>query len=267
MRTFSGLHLRKIKALWAEFSTVCAGTHASSIAYFTFLSLIPLLILCISLATMMGLGESEVTEFFCTIVPDTFDEFARSLVNNAFRQSGVAFSLSTLTLLWTASKGIRALYGGLNAACGEQEERGALAVAAISIVMAVALGALLAAAIYLVFGGAVARAASSAIPGLELRGDILNAVNSVVMAALGAVVLAACYTYLPSGSRRFTDQLPGAIIASLMCGALTAGFHVYVDNFCNFDALYGSLSTVALFLFWLYIVSYILIACAFFTRR
>ena len=47
---------------------------------------------------------------------------------------------------------------------------------------------------------------------------------------------------------------------------LTVGFHLYVDNFCNFDALYGSIATVALFLFWMYLISYILIACAFINR-
>ena len=258
--------LRKAKKLWAEFATIRAETHASSIAYFTFLSLIPLLILCISLVTMIGFGESEVTEFLCAIVPDTFDAFVRTLVNDAFRQSGVAFSLSTITLLWTASQGIRALYGGLNAAYGEQEERNALVVVAISVGMAVAFGVLLTTTIYLVFGDTVVRAASSAIPELESQKAILNVVNSAAMATLGTVVLAACYTYLPSGSRRFVEQLPGAAVASLACGVLTVGFHVYVDNFSNFDALYGSLSTVALFLFWMYIVSYILIACAFLNR-
>ena len=53
---------------------------------------------------------------------------------------------------------------------------------------------------------------------------------------------------------------------SLLCGLVTIGFHVYVDNFCNYDALYGSIATVALFLFWLYIVSYILLLGAFLNR-
>ena len=260
------LNLRKAKSLWDEFSTICVATHASSIAYFTFLSLIPLLTLCISLVTMTGLGEREVAEFLCAMIPDTFDDFARTLINDAFRQSGVAFSLSALTLLWTASQGIRALHDGLNAAYGEQEERSPVTVAAISIGIAIALGALLAAAIYLVFGDVVVRTVASVAPGIGQQRDFTNILNSLVMVALGVIVLATCYTHLPSGHRRFVSQLPGATIASLLCGALTAGFHVYVDNFCNYDALYGSLSTVALFMFWMYIVACILIACAFFNR-
>ena len=59
------------------------------------------------------------------------------------------------------------------------------------------------------------------------------------------------------------QQLPGALLAFAACAAITFGFRIYVDNFCNFDALYGSIATVALFLFWLFVVSYVLIACAF----
>ena len=258
--------LRKAKALWAEFSDVSAGTYASSIAYFAFLSLIPLLTLCISIVTMVGLGEHEVAEFFAAMVPDTFNGFAKTLIDDAYRQKGIAFSLSTVTLLWTASKGIRALRNGLNAAYGEQERRGAVAVAAISVGVALLFGILLAATVYLVFGDAVIRVAETLVPGLELHGGVLNVLSTVGVGALGIVALAACYAYLPSGSMRISAQLPGAALASVACGVLSLGFHVYVDNFCNFEALYGSIATVALFLFWLYLSAYILIAGAFLNR-
>ncbi|MBQ9003662.1 MAG: YihY/virulence factor BrkB family protein [Eggerthellaceae bacterium] len=260
------LDLQKAKALLTEFTAVNAATHASSIAYFTFLSLIPLITLSISLVTMTGLGQREVAEFFSATIPGTFNDFTKTLVDDAFKQSGIAFSLSVITLLWTASQGIRALHSGLNAAYCEKEERGPVVVAAISIGMVIALGALLAAAIYLVFGGVVTRAVESVIPGLEQQKDFMDIMNSAVLLTLSVIVLTACYTFLPFGQRRFVSQLPGAAIASLACGALTAGFRVYVDNFCNFEALYGSISTIALFLFWMYIVAFILIACAFFNR-
>ena len=258
--------VRKAKNLWTGFSNVNAGTHASSIAYFAFLSLIPLLTLCISIITMTGLGEREVVEFLCALVPDTFDDLAKTLIGDAFKQSGIAFSISSIMLLWTASNGIRALQQGLNAAYGVQEKRNIIVDIAISIGAAIVLGILLAVAIYLVFGGAVMRAAAPFVPGLEQRGDVVDVLNSAAAIVLSIVALAACYAYLPSKSRRFTAQLPGAVLASLACGALTFGFHVYVNNFCNVDALYGSIATVALFLFWMYLVAFILIAGAFLNR-
>jgi len=114
---------RKVQALGEAFSSVDAGTHASSIAYFTFLPLIPLIALCISLVSTVGIGQREAVEFFTSLVPDAFDELATSLVNDAFERSGVALSLSTVTLIWSASQGVRALHSSLNAACKVQETR------------------------------------------------------------------------------------------------------------------------------------------------
>ena len=217
-------------AVFEEFGGLAPGTHASSIAYFMFLSLIPLVTLSISLTTMLGLGEREVADFLCALVPGAFDGFVRPLIHDAFSQSGVALSLSTVTLLMTASQGVRALLAALNAAYRVDEKRSPVLLFVLSSAASAVLVLLLAAAVYLVFGVAA---------------------------------ICGCYTHLPSGSRRFVQQLPGALLAFAACAAITFGFRIYVDNFCNFDALYGSIATVALFLFWLFVVSYVLIACAF----
>lgn len=258
--------LQKGKALWSSFSSIGAGTYASSIAYFTFLSLIPLITLCISLVSIVGIGQVEVAEFFTALVPEALDDFTRTLVGDAFARSGIAFSLSTVTLLWSASKGMRALNSSLNAAYGVKETRNGAAVIVISVLAAAILGVLLAVTIYLVFGGTVMRAISWVAPDLMLNGSVMNVMNSTALAVLGIVVLGAFYTYLPATPRRFTAQLPGAVFASLACGLLIVGFHVYVDNFCNFAELYGSIATVALFLLWIYLVAYILIAGGFVNR-
>lgn len=67
------------------------------------------------------------------------------------------------------------------------------------------------------------------------------------------------YTFLPVGKRRAIDQLPGAVFTSLACGVLTYGFRFYVDSYASYSSFYGSLATVAFFLYWLYLLGYILI--------
>lgn len=260
------IRLDRAKALVDELMALGPGTHASSIAYFMFLSVIPLITLGISLVTMTGLGQREVAEFLSAVVPDAFGGFVQTLVDDAFGQSGVALSLSTLALLVTASQGVRALAAGLNAAYGVREERHGLVVVVVSAGVAVAIVCAMAATIYLVFGGVTARSLALVDPGLSPQGEATETVSLVVSTALGVIVLAACYTFLPCGSRPFVRQLPGAAAASVLCGALTVGFRVYVDHFCNFERLYGSLSTVALFMFWMFVASYIVIACAFLNR-
>lgn len=243
-----------------------AGTYASSIAYFAFLSLVPLLALCISLVSVAGLGEQEVARFCVSLVPDALKELVGTLVDDAFARSDIAFSLSTITLLWSASKGVKALRGGLNATYAVEESRNALSVALISIVAVLVLGVMFAGVLYLVFSDVLLRAISAIVPTARWSSGLIAVISPIVTLALGVLVIAICYAYLPAGSRKLKTQLPGALAATIACGLLSFGFRVYVEHFSNFTVLYGSIATVALFLFWMYLVSYILMAGGFLNR-
>lgn len=61
-------------------------------------------------------------------------------------------------------------------------------------------------------------------------------------------------------------QLPGALFATLACGVLSYGFHLYVDVFVDVNVLYGSIATVVLFLYWMYFIALILIIGGFINR-
>lgn len=257
---------QKGRILWAKFSNTNAATHASSISYFSFLSLVPVLAICISLISLTGVDQQEILEFLQKLVPDALQGFARELIDDAFERSGLAFSLSTVTLLWTASKSAKALRGGLNAAYLEQETRSAPVVIAISVVAIIILGLLIAAVMYLVFGGSVLHAIASKFPEIEEQYGLTTFFNACVTMGLGVLSLAACYSYLPAGKRRLVAQLPGAALAVAACGIFSFGFRVYVDNFANYTKLYGSLATIAMLLFWMYLTFYILLAGAFVNR-
>ena len=83
----------------------------------------------------------------------------------------------------------------------------------------------------------------------------------------GVLALALCYTWLPMGTRRFSAQLPGAACALIGCAVLSYGFRLYVDHLANYNVIYGSLATVAMLLFWMYLIFYVLIAGAFINRH
>lgn len=256
---------KKGKALWNKFSAVNAGVHASSISYFMFLSLVPLLALCISLVSIVGISEQEVADFFVSLVPDAIEGLARNLVSDAFARSGLALSLSTITLLWSASKGITALRRGLNAAYAVEESRSAPVVIALSIAVVIALGVLIASAMCLIFGDGIQNAIASIGLGLDLS-SLFAVLNPAVVIVVGILALGACYAYMSAGKRRFVSQLPGAALAALGCGVLSFGFRIYVDHIGDYTVLYGSIGTVALLLVWMYFMAYILIAGGFVNR-
>lgn len=205
---------------------VSTATHASSIAYYAFLSLVPLLALCISLISFTGISQLDVYTFLTALVPDALSDFVNALVSDAFDRSGLAFSLSTLSLLWSASKGAKAMRVGLNAAYREREERNAVVVAVISIVAVIVMGVLLAATMWLIFGDSLLHTFARHIPSLQNHHTITAFTNIAITVVAGVFALALCYTFLPAGNRRFAAQLPGAAFALVGCGALSLGVPV-----------------------------------------
>ena len=255
--------LQKIREIWKGFTRTSAGVHASSIAFFFFLSVIPLVIIYAWIVASAGQSQEAVNAFFVHIVPAPLEDFVGSVVDEAYEKSGIAFSVSLLTLLWTASRGARVLRGGLNAVYEIEETRNRAIVTAISIVATIILIALLSAAVYLIFNVSIRNAFAQVVPGVSVPNELERLFNGMLMLVFGTVVFAGCYTYLPAGKRTFAKQLPGAACAAIAWSILSFGFQIYVDHFSNYTLLYGSLATVALFLFWLYLVFYILLAGGF----
>lgn len=251
--------LKRVGDVLLKLPKIDLDSHASSIAFFSFLSLVPLLTLCISLVSVLGISEEEVILFFTSMVPEALSGLIASLVKDAFAQSGLAFSISTLSLVWTASKGMRVLRKSLNAVYDTEETRGAVRVMISSIVATVALGLMLAAMMYHVFSGVAKQFLENLIPSLHFV-DVSTMLGVVDTVGFCIIVLTACYAYIPAGKRKLKTQLPGAVIASLSFFVLSLGFRLYVEHMSDSASIYGSLATVALFLYWLYLMSYIIIA-------
>ena len=258
--------IAKGRTLSQEFSKLTITTCASSISFFTFLSMIPLLAICISLLTAVGISEQEVNTLFLALVPDELNELVASLVADAFEQSQIALSLSSITLLWSVSKVARALRVGLNAAYGQSETRSGAVVLVISVISGLILEVLISATIYLIFRGRLLRILSVLAPRLAKTDAFMNLLNMLSAIALCAVSLSLCYAYLPTGRRSPVSQLPGAVAAVMACGILSLGFRLYVDYVGGSMALYGGLATVALFLLWMYLISNVLILGGFLNR-
>jgi len=69
------------------------------------------------------------------------------------------------------------------------------------------------------------------------------------------------YKVLPNRTATFKSQLIGAVGCSAAWYVFSFGLSVYVDYFNGFS-LYGSLTTIFLLMFWLYISMYIFLVCA-----
>ena len=253
----------RVREIWLRFSRARVGTHASSIAFYFFLSTVPLIIVYACLVPGRTISAQDMVTFLSGIVPDALSGFMASMVTQAYAKSGVALSLSIVVLLWTVAQSAQALRRGLNAVYEVKENRNAATAIGVSVLFIVVLLIALSMVMYLIFSGGVISAIVGIIAAEETQATVTALLESLAMLAIGVLVFAACYTYLAAGSRPFRAQLPGAVLVSVVWYVFSFALRWFLCHFNRFTLFYGSLAMPVLFVFWLYCIFYILLAGGF----
>ena len=220
-------HLAKKTA--KDWSDRDVSTYASSIAFYFFMSMIPLLIIIVQAITRLGLTQQVLLEFIKRLIPETSYVFAARVVYEAYRYTPGTLSVSALVLLWSASKGTMALRCGLNNVYDEEERRVYPVQVLISIGYTLIMVILFVVMLFIVFAGPVSRFLIEKMP------DIFR-------------------------------QFPGAILVTPTWYIFTWAFSFYMSGYNAYTMFYGSLGTIAIFLFWLYCCFLILLIGGYFNR-
>lgn len=167
----------------------------------------------------------------------------------------VGLLLSLGFALWSATKGITALMTAMNIAYRQPDTR--------SIVWRNIF------AILFTFGGIVffilsvtlVAAIPAAIAVLQPRSFPVNLLlwsRWAVLAILVVTALSILYRYAPHrNAARLQWITPGAILAGALWLLLSLGFSYYVQNFGNYDEMFGPLSAVVVLLMWFYLSAFI----------
>ena len=74
----------------------------------------------------------------------------------------------------------------------------------------------------------------------------------VALLLLG-VVLSVIYHFGPNARQRYRSVVPGAALSVVLWAITSVGFSVYLANFANYGATYGSIGAAVGLLFYLYL--------------
>ena len=77
-------------------------------------------------------------------------------------------------------------------------------------------------------------------------------IYSINVIATVMVICMIMYKFLPAGKRRMLFQIPGAMFSGAAIAAFSAIFAIYNDGSNIYNSFYGSLTSIALFLVWMY---------------
>lgn len=249
---------------WKESGDDNIGLVAAGVSFYGFLALVPLLgavVLTYGLVADPATVLTNVRNLTSVMPADAaklIGEQLMKVVETSGGKKGMGLLLALALALFGARNGAASIMTALNIAYEEQETRGfirlnamALAITAAGVVVAIIALIAIAALGHL----------ESLFPGAPAAVLFAGKLLSYALVALGGAAGAATlYRYGPNRkAARWVWLTPGSVGAAVLWLALTIGFGVYVANFGNYNATYGSLGAVVVTLTWLYLSSYVLL--------
>lgn len=228
------------------------SVYAASAGFFMILSLFPTLLLLLGLLRYTGSSVESLTGLLEGFLPEALVPNARRLISSAYRNStGALLSVSALTALWSAGRGLHGLLQGLNRVYEAEETRGYFATRWLSIRYTLGFLAVLVLTLLLqVFSHVF-----EAITAEGFFGWLLTEVVDLrffVLLAIQTFLFSALFVVLPDRENTFRKSLPGALVASLGWMGFSRLYSVYVRYFSSYSNIYGSVYAVALSMLWLY---------------
>lgn len=236
---------------------VNVSAHASSAAFFLFLSIIPIIMIACALLQHAPTVQKELWSYVSeAVIPKTVYDFFMDIVNTYQGNSMTLVSVSALITVWSASKGMLALMRGMNAVYELQESRNYVLLRLRALVYTLFfMIAIIVSIVLLVFGNAVV----ALLANISVIGEVwrwLQSLRHLIVAVFLAVVFCCFYCLLPNKRMPWREQLSGAFVASVFWIVYSFFFSIYIDYFNGFS-MYGSLTTVIIVMIWLYFCMYI----------
>lgn len=260
LRGVGGFELlkRTVKA----FSENDMTTYASALAYRAIFSLFPFLLFLIAMLGVLDLQEffAWLREQVSLVLPPDALELVNPVIDQMQHQESGLLSVGILVALWSASIGVRSLMNAMNKAYGVEEGRPAWKLMLLSVLYTIGLAViLLLMAGLMIVGPQVIEWLASQVGLKDIVVILWTWLRWPVVVFLMMLVVAVLYYVTPDVEQEFRFITPGSVLAVIVWIAASMGFGLYVSNFGNYDATYGSIGAVIVLLLFFYISAAVLL--------
>lgn len=238
-------------------SSAHVGAYAAQAAYFFMLSLIPIILLLLTLVQFTPVTKADVMTAVIQVFPATVDSLVTSIVNQVYNQSVGIIPITLLIAMWSAGKGVLSMATGLNCInnCPETRNYVYLRIRATfyTILFVVVIILLL---VLSVFGNSLNIFILEKVPFLTRIADRLIELRTTITPIVLLCFFLVIYKFLPNREDKWLRQLPGAAFAAVGWMVVSWVFSIYLDVFKGFSTMYGSFTTIVLIMLWMYFCMY-----------
>lgn len=244
------------------FSEHDLSTYAAALAYRALFSIFPFILFLLAL-----LGFLHLPDFFDwlrsqadLLLPPVAMEQVGPVIDQLQDSQGGLMSFGILLALWTASIGVRSLMNAMNRVYAVEESRPSWKLVLLSVAYTVGLAVmLLLAAGFMTLGPQVMSWLASQIGMEQMLVTLWTWIRWPLAILLMMLAVALIYYATPDVEQDFRFITPGSVVAVIVWLAASIGFGIYVQNFGNYNATYGSIGAIIVLLLYFYISAAVLL--------
>ena len=254
---FSGLSIYDVTILFFKgLQEGAITTRASSLAFNFFLAFFPSIIVFFTLIPYMPIDGFQETlmEIISNILPPSTNvatfETLEDIINN---QRGGLLSIGFILALYFSTNGMSSLIQAFNSSYHIRESESILKHQLLSIILTIILSALVFLTIILIiFGKATILYLIEYQTISQNQITLLNIAKWVILIFMLFIAITTIFNLGPSIKSKTKIFSPGALLATLFIILTSVVFSYYIDNFSQYNKIYGSIGTLIIILLWIY---------------
>lgn len=230
-------------------------------AFFIIISFFPFIMFLLSIVPFFQLQESTILQIVTQIFPKAFNSLIVLVITEIYdtAKSGTVISLTAITALWSAGKGFLSIMKGLNSVYEIQETRHGIFLRIMSTIYTLIFAIMLITSIILfVFGNRLYIWITHRFPVMQDLALVIISLRTIVGMIMLFIFFLIIYIVIPNRKTKISKELPGAFVCAGGWMGFSYAFSYYIDHYSNYASMYGSLTTIVLFMLWMYCCMYIL---------
>lgn len=261
---FHGISARQFaRDLYREISEDNVFNGAAALGYYLTLAIFPAMILLMTIIAYLPI--SDVDQAIMDVLKQALPEEASNMVAGVVsevtgKQRGGLLSFGILGTVWAASTGMYAIMRQLNITYDVTEARSFIRTRAWALLLSVCFGVLVIGAFSLVvLGGVFEDWVGDFLGFTGIVAVLFEALRWIVIVSALLLGFALIYKFGPDVEQEFRFITPGSVLGGTLLIIASVGFSLYVGNFADYDATYGSIGAVIVLMLWLYIAGLVIL--------
>ena len=240
---------------------------ANGVAFSFTMAIFPAIIFLFTLTPYIqnfipDLTNDEIIGFLENILPANLYSTAETTIHDIIsKQRGGLLSFGFIMTLILSTNGMASLMGAFNACYKTIETRGFFSVrlTAPGLIFILSISFISSIALLIVGQQLLTDSEIRSVVNDTISVDILFILRFIFLYIIFQFAISSIYYFAPAIHEKWHFLSVGSVFSTLAIILASFGFSYYVNNFGNYNKLYGSIGVLLVFMLWLFIISLILL--------